>query len=52
MLQLFLKGLDTLVEVFCVGLVVVLHFKALGFLFFQVSLQGSKALHQRALVFF
>lgn len=50
MFQLFLKGLDTLVEVFRVGLVVLLCLQALDLLFFQLSLQVSEAKGQRTSV--
>ena len=50
MFQLLLQCLDMLVEVFSVGLVVQLRLQALGFLLFQISLQGPEALRQRPVV--
>lgn len=50
MFQLLLECLDALVEVFGVGLVVLLRLQALGFLLFQLSLQGPEAQGQRAVV--
>lgn len=52
MFQLFLECLDTLVEVFSVDLVVLLCLQALGFLLFQLSLEGPEAQGQRAVVLF
>ncbi len=48
--QLFLEGLDLLVEVFGVGLVVLLRLQALCFLLIQLSFQGSEAPGQGAVV--
>lgn len=43
MFQLFFESLDPLVEVFSVGLMVLLCFQALCFLLFHLSLQGPEA---------